>query len=80
VNISETANRINSTIFPNPSTNYIEVSTDGFINRIEIFSIEGKLIDTYKTNTVDVSQMPIGQYIMRIETDQGRAVHRFEKN
>jgi len=80
VNISEIANRVNSKIFPNPSTNYIEVFTDEFINRIEIYSIEGKLINTCRTNVVNISQIPIGQYIMRIETDQGRATHRFEKN
>ncbi len=80
VNISETANRINSKIFPNPSTNYIEVSTDEFINRIEIYSIEGKLINTCTTNIVSVSQLTNGQYIMRVKTDQGVAVHRFEKN
>jgi len=80
LNISETTDRVYCRIFPNPSTNYIEVLLDGFIHHIEVFSMQGKLIGTYSSSVVDISQYPCGQYLMRIQSDQGWAVHRFEKN
>lgn len=67
-------------IFPNPTTDYIEVEAVNKINAIEIYDILGKLV--HKTQSIqraDISHLSEGQYIIKVSHDFGNAIFRVIK-
>jgi hypothetical protein len=57
-------------VYPNPSTNYINIENSVAINRISIQNISGQIqliIDEYNGNPIDITQLKSGLYIMRFE-------------
>ena len=76
-------NDINKTqvnIFPNPSSDFINITSDEEIRSIKIYDIKGSLIKSDKTSKVDVSAFPKGNYIISIETKSGIETKKFIKN
>lgn len=76
-------NDINKTqirIFPNPSSDFINVISDEEIKPIKIYDIKGSLIKSDKTSKVDISTLPEGNYIISIETKSGIETKKFIKN
>ena len=63
-------------IFPNPAKNEISISVkDGvIIKEINIYNQIGQRLihKKGKTNTVDVSMLPCGMYILEVEIDNGK--------
>ena len=64
------------TAYPNPANTSFEITTDNkqIIKKIEIYSIEGKLINeqNFTENNVKVnsSQLPTGLYIIKVQTNK----------
>ncbi len=57
---------------PNPATELITVTADDPINRIAIYNINGQLVMTANnTNSLAVSTLSNGAYILRAELDAG---------
>ena len=60
-------------IFPNPTTDFIQVKAENNIDQISIFDLSGKLVysnrpmDTFKN--IDLSNQLPGIYVMKIATD-----------
>ncbi len=82
-NITTSTDVINATqitIFPNPSTSYLELRSKEDIRKIEIYSIDGivvKNITTMSPNMeIDTSLLNSGLYFMRVYDDAG-GVHIF---
>lgn len=80
-------NDINNSIsiYPNPADNYINIiSKCDDIQRIIIFSIEGKELMSKringKTETIDLNNLTIGTYFIKIQTDKNIYVKKFIKN
>lgn len=76
-------NDINKTqirIFPNPSSDFINVISDEEITSIKIYDIKGSLIKSDKTSKVDISTFSKGNYIISIETKSGIETKKFIKN
>lgn len=71
---------VSAILFPNPATDKIQIEIDANILKVEIFSIEGRIIGTYTSNTIDISQISPGQYLMIIQSNKGQAVRKFEKH
>ena len=67
-------------IFPNPSSDFINITSDEEIRSIKIYDIKGSLIKSDKTSKVDVSAFPKGNYIISIETKSGIETKKFIKN
>lgn len=63
--------RVNDNIllYPNPVTNQINFSNSNEINNFEIYSIDGKLIkaNTVNSNSIDVSDLAKGTYIIQVK-------------
>jgi len=63
-------------VYPNPANTSFEITTDNkqIIKKIEIYSIEGKLINeqNFTENNVKVnsSQLPTGLYIIKVQTNK----------
>lgn len=62
-------------LYPNPSNHliHLEYPTDLKINRVRLSSINGQFIRSYSSDfdSMDVSRISSGQYILEIETSEG---------
>ncbi len=79
-NISELTDQQFS-IYPNPADDYIKFSSHmGKIKNIEILDVLGK---TYRTtsqnNQIDVSFLPTGNYLLRLQTEKLTGIKHFIK-
>jgi hypothetical protein len=58
-------------IYPNPTTDFITIKSKNPFSKIEIFDLEGRLIQTiagkYEVNELDFSRFSIGIYMLKIE-------------
>lgn len=67
-------------IYPNPTDNFITVKSNGNINEIAIWSVQGQKVMEFKNmDVVNVSELQTGMYIARIKTDAGVQVSNFIK-
>jgi hypothetical protein len=66
------------TISPNPALNIVSIVSDKKISHIEILSVSGKIINTYKPNkndyTIDISDLPKGVYFIKINNETKKII------
>jgi hypothetical protein len=53
-------------IYPNPSSNYVHITSDFKINNIEIYDSSGQFILQTEKNIVDISSLTSGIYLIKI--------------
>ena len=80
VNTEELSHLPEVRIFPNPTSQQLNIVTGKTIQKIEILTIGGQLILSSKSGTVGVSQLPQGVYFIKICTPVGFAVRKFQKS
>ena len=78
--ISETKTE-KTTVYPNPAANYITVSTSSAIERITVIDLSGSVQLSVAGNsttrqTVDISRLPAGHYLVRTATAQNTITHK----
>ena len=68
------------TLYPNPVANQIFISSEN-VQKVEIYNLLGTLVKTIEKNTqtIDVSNLPSGNYIVKITTDQGMVTKKIVK-
>ncbi len=76
--ISET-NVSNTSIYPNPATNVLNITTDNQLEKVSIFSVNGALVKTDNQSIIDISNLNKGMYILTVQTDNGITQTRFIK-
>ena len=63
--------------FPNPTTQTISIESDISINKIKLYSLEGKLLlTTTKIKNIDISKLPSGMIIVEIISKNGKTAHK----
>ena len=68
-------------IYPNPVKEELKIESVEFkINIVEICDIAGKTLSTHTTNTINVSNLPQGVYLVKIHTDKGTTTQKIVKN
>ena len=70
-------------LYPNPVQDEIIIDTENKIYTCEIFDILGKAILTYNNlsqNTIEISSIPSGPYLLKIITSKGTQTNKFIKN
>lgn len=68
-------------VFPNPSSDVLNINTKGIINTYNLHSLDGRKIDIQLEGTqLNVSALAPGSYVLEITTDQGMGRARFIKN
>jgi hypothetical protein len=82
---AETAKLINSTLYPNPFVDKINISVDGNYNVIDIqvFNLLGQVSKQFVNNApieIPTQQFKSGQYSIRISVDGKRVLKRAVKN
>jgi hypothetical protein len=69
-------------IFPNPVHDLLNIYADAMvsINTVNIYNISGQLVKSQKNfNSINVSDLQQGIYLIEIETSNGREVKKFIK-
>lgn len=71
-------------IFPNPASETIQINTDMILDKstVEIYSINGNLIKTKTLNNqseINISDLPTGTYLMKINVDNKTLTEKFIK-
>ena len=62
-------------LYPNPTTGMVQINTDKAIRQVEIRNLLGAIMletTTPQDNTIDVSSLPAGIYIVRVVTTEGK--------
>lgn len=58
-------------IYPNPANDHFEISADGIVDSVEVYSIQGQLLKTYTAqNYYDVKEFTSGVYLLKVKTAQ----------
>ena len=66
-------------IYPNPSTNTLNISGVSNIVNVKIYNILGQMVQENASATIDVSGLKAGNYFIKIETNDGVVSKRFVK-
>lgn len=70
----------NISVYPNPVSDILTVKSKEKVNNIEIFDISGRKVNaTLSDNKVDVRNLNSGNYIINIETKEGKTTQKFIK-
>ncbi len=78
--INNLTNSNNSIIlFPNPSSSNVTIQTNYEIKNISIFNTLGALVQTETSSSFSVEKLPIGIYMILIQTANGKSTKRFIK-
>jgi Leucine-rich repeat (LRR) protein len=71
-------------IYPNPTTGMVTIKSDFEIKSIELFDIQGRVLQTsiesLNTTSLDLSARAKGMYFLRITTSNGTNVEKVIKN
>jgi len=70
---------IRFTIYPNPAKDILEIASEKSFDKVRIFDLKGSVLLETTTNKLDVSILPSGMYILRIESNLGVSQKKFIK-
>ncbi|MEI6349068.1 MAG: T9SS type A sorting domain-containing protein [Bacteroidota bacterium] len=61
----------NLEIFPNPVLDILSIKSELIIEKIEIYDLSGRIIQTHKVNNnqVKISDLPTGTYFVKLHTN-----------
>jgi hypothetical protein len=70
-------------LYPNPVIDELKINTDCKINSVQVIDITGKMVYSsffVNNNSINVSALPSGVYLVKIDTDKGTKTERVVKN
>ena len=84
--VNENALEASISLSPNPVKNIISISvpTNTVVNSYEIFDVSGKVIKVMNSSSssiseINVSELSVGNYILKLNSDKGSASKKFIK-
>ena len=60
-------NNLEVALYPNPVNDVLNIDTKDEISSVEVFALQGQKVLSSKENKINVSQLPAGIYLVRIE-------------
>ncbi len=67
-------------ISPNPTSDILNIKTDSKINAVSVVDMAGRKVNVkLQGNQVDVRELPVGNYLINIETKDGVSTEKFIK-
>lgn len=67
-------------IYPNPTTDFLNIKTEKSIGNVSVFDISGKNVNVKSDgDKIDVRSLPPGTYLINIETKDGVSTEKFIK-
>lgn len=83
LSLEEINKEINVKLYPNPANEFIQIEGSSSIDKIEVYSVEGKLCFTSEPHQsevkLDISNFNSGLYIVKIESNESAKTLRFVK-
>lgn len=74
-------NNLKFNLYPNPSTDFVNISLDSEIKSVEIYSVQGQKVSTSTEKEINVSSLSNGMYMVRVEDENGAiATQKMMKN
>lgn len=84
--VDEVVSTIDFSVYPNPATNLVTVSSSSnfSINAIDMFDVNGRMIKSMTTDNltnvdVNISDLSTGVYMMKISSEQGTSIKKIIK-
>lgn len=74
-----TNNLIDMKLYPNPATSVLSIETEAIVNKITIFNMTGRLVQTETTSSFSIEDLPTGVYMVTIVASTGIQTLRFIK-
>ena len=71
--------KIPFTIYPNPTENILNISSEVFIDQIMIYNALGEKLYTTTENQIDISHLAAGVYMLNVRNAHGSGFQRFIK-
>ena len=71
--------KIEASIYPNPASDFINIKTDSKFDMIRVYNSQGVLMIQSQLQSFDISGFPAGNYFVKIEQGDKKAVKRFLK-
>lgn len=62
-----TQNNIEVAVYPNPTNNILNIDTKEEVLSVEVFALQGQKVMSSKENKINVSELPAGIYLVRIQ-------------
>ncbi len=81
--LSQTDFNLNKAIklYPNPVTDVLTLSTDIDVNTIEVYNLLGQqILNNKASKQINVSQLPVGTFVIKAQTAKGIYISKFIKN
>ena len=72
-------NNIQASIYPNPTSDILNIQTDESITNVTAYNIAGQKVLQASTQTINVSNLKTGVYVLKVETAKGSATLKFVK-
>lgn len=71
-----------TTLYPNPTSDFLHIKSDQKISKVEIYDMSGKLVksENLKDEKVNVRSLLKGNYLLKIQTERGVVSSKFIKN
>ncbi len=74
------SNKLEVVLYPNPVQNSFQIKTSEEIERVQIFSIDGKEVAYFGSKSeYNISKLPTGMYFVKIHSNKGEAIQRIVK-
>lgn len=71
---------VDFTVIPTVATDRISISSKNEVKKVSVFNMQGALIQVYKnTSVLNVSNFPMGMYLLKITTDKTEGTAKFVK-
>jgi len=72
--------KLELSIYPNPTTNILNIKTQDKVVDVSVYDISGKLVNIKASNgKVNVNSLPKGNYILKVVTDKAVYQQKFIK-
>ncbi|CAL2084730.1 conserved protein of unknown function precursor containing a T9SS type A C-terminal secretion signal [Tenacibaculum sp. 190524A02b] len=70
------------TLYPNPTSGIVNIKSEKgiAINKVVLYNVLGRALNTFNKEVLDISTLKAGTYILRIETEKGVGVKRIVKD
>lgn len=69
---SYSKNNLKVNLFPNPANEIVTIEMDSELKWVEVYNLQGQKVKSSTSNTISVSDLTIGIYMIRVEDQNGR--------
>ena len=66
-------------IYPNPTTNMLNIKTECAVKQVAVFNMFGQQVMSASGTSLSVGTLPAGVYILKADTDEGMVTRKFIK-